>query len=159
MTTTVTHDKSPEQILGQIFSFFVHIVISLLVCGAIYMLMDFLNPKDFPALLTTCIIFIAAFLVAFLIHLTGRQTEAPAIWIAGVVWLLMVMVYVLELPTGPGRCENCTAVGKIVLTLFDMNKSSNLMDGAGRLIGTWPALAMVGYAMGAGRAMHRGAAE
>jgi hypothetical protein len=85
----------------------------------------------------------------------GRRTEAPAIWIAGVVWLLMVTVYVLELPTGPGRCENCTAVSKIFLTLFDMNQGSGLMNGAGRLWGTWPALSMIGYAFGASRALKR----
>jgi hypothetical protein len=155
VTSPVTTDKSPEQILGQIGSFFLHIILSLLVCGALYFVLDLVNPADLPGIVTTVLVFLLAFVVAYLIHMGGRRTEAPAIWIAGVVWLLMVTVYVLELPTGPGRCENCTAVSKIFLTLFDMNQGSGLMNGAGRLWGTWPALSMIGYAFGASRALKR----
>jgi hypothetical protein len=67
----------------------------------------------------------------------------------------MVIVYVLELPTGPGSCEHCTAVSKIWLTLFDLNTDSNLIGGAGRVIGTWPALAVIGYSVGAGLSQRR----
>jgi hypothetical protein len=40
-------------------------------------------------------------------------------------------------------------VSKIWLTLFDLTTDSNLVEGAGRVIGTWPALAMIGYSVGA----------
>src|SRR5580692_3354788 len=94
----ISTDKSPEQMALQITSFIVHILIAL----AVY--------------LGTLLVFVLPLAVAYFIHTSGRRTAAPAIWIAGVVWMLMVMVYVLELPTGPGRCENCTAVSKIGLT-------------------------------------------
>jgi lysylphosphatidylglycerol synthetase-like protein (DUF2156 family) len=154
-TAPIATDKSPEEILSQIASFFAQIIISLLAYGALVLILDAVNPLNMPAIITTLLVFAVAFTVAYLLHMNGRKTEAPSIWIAGVVWILMVTVYVLELPTGPGKCENCTAMSKIGLTLFDMVQGSNLMNGAGRLIGTWPALTMIGYAMGASRALKR----
>jgi hypothetical protein len=154
-TAPIATDKSPEEILSQIASFFAQIAISLLAYGALVLLLNLFNPVNMPALLTTLLVFLVTFTVAYLLHMNGRRTEAPAIWIAGVVWMLMVTVYVLELPTGPGKCEYCTAMGKIGLTLFDMVQGSNLMNGEGRLIGTWPALAMLGYAVGAAQALKR----
>jgi hypothetical protein len=154
-TAPISTDKSPEQIATQIFSFILHIIISLVVYLALFFVLSVVNPTDMPALVVTLLVFALTFVVAYLIHMGGRMTSAPAIWVAGVVWLLMVMVYVLELPTGPGKCEFCTATSKIGLTLFDMAQGSNLMNGEGRVIGTWPALAMIGYAIGARVALRR----
>jgi hypothetical protein len=151
----ISTDKSPEQMALQITSFIVHILISLAVYLGIFLVLTVINPTDMPAIFVTLLVFVLPLAVAYIIHTSGRRTAAPAIWIAGVVWLLMVMVYVLELPTGPGRCENCTAVSKITLTLFNMSQGSNLLNGEGRVIGTWPALAMVGYAIGASWGLRR----
>jgi hypothetical protein len=100
----ISTDKSPEQMALQITSFIVHILISLAVYLAIFLVLTIVNPTDIPAILVTLLSFVLPLAVAYMIHISGRRTAAPAIWIAGVVWLLMVMVYVLELPTGPGRC-------------------------------------------------------
>jgi hypothetical protein len=154
-TAPVTTDKSPEQILSQIGSFFAQIIISLLVYAALFFVLNLINPVDMPKLLITLLVFVVAFGVSYLLHMSGRRTEAPAIWIAGVVWMMMVTVYVLELPTGPGRCEYCSAMQKISLTLFNMFEGSNLMNGDGRLLGTWPALAMIGHAVGATYALRK----
>lgn len=154
-TAPISTDKSPEQIASQIVSFILHIIISLVVYLALFFVLSVVNPTDLPAILVTALIFILTFIVAYLIHMGGRVTAAPSIWMAGLVWLLMVVVYVLELPTGPGKCEFCTATSKIWLTLFDMAQGSNLLNGEGRVIGTWPALAMIGYAIGAKVALRR----
>jgi hypothetical protein len=150
---TLDLEKSPERMLRQAASFALHVFISLLVYATLFFLCSFLNtsnwPGDWPAIVATLLVTFVPFGVAYLIHLRGEPTSAPFIWIAGVVWLLMVTVYVLELPTGPGKCEHCTAVSKIWLTLFDLTTDSNLVEGAGRVIGTWPALAMIGYSVGA----------
>lgn len=154
-TAPISTDKSPEQIASQIISFVLHILISLAVYFALFLIMTVVNPADLPAVLVTVAVFVLDFVVAYIIHMGGRRTAARSIWIAGVVWLLMVVVYVLELPTGPGKCEFCTATSKIGLTLFDMAQGSNLMNGEGRIIGTWPALAMIGYSIGAAFGMRR----
>jgi hypothetical protein len=147
--------KTPELMFRQALSFCLHICLSLLIYAAIFFGISYFNPMDWPALATVLLVFVLPMVVAYGIHLRGTTTEAGHIWIAGVVWLLMVTVYVLELPTGPGSCEHCTAVSKIWLTLFDLNIDSNLISGAGRVVGTWPALAVIGYSIGAGLSLRR----
>lgn len=154
-TTPVQTDKSPEELLAQAGSFFFQALVALAIYAALIVALNLFDPVDMPKLAVTILVFVVSATVSFLLHMNGRRTEAPAIWIAGVVWLIMVMVYVLELPTGPGKCEHCTAIGKISLTLFTMSEGSDLMGGAGRLIGTWPALAMIGHSFGAAQAFKR----
>lgn len=155
VNTAVDARKTPELMFRQALSFCLHIFFSLLIYATIFAGISYFNPMDWPALATALLVFVLPLVVAFGIHLRGWTTEASHIWIAGVVWLLMVIVYVLELPTGPGSCEHCTAVSKIWLTLFDLNTDSNLISGAGRVVGTWPALAVIGYSIGAGLSLRR----
>jgi heme/copper-type cytochrome/quinol oxidase subunit 4 len=148
-------DKSLADIFRQAISFFVHIVLSLVVYALLMGIITLINPGAMPAVVTTVLVALVPMAVAFLIHLRLRKSSAPVIWIAGLLWLLMVMVYVLEMPTGPGKCQYCGAFAKIWFTLFSVTADSNLMAGEGRLIGTWPALAVIGYSFGARRAMKR----
>jgi hypothetical protein len=155
VNSTIDARKTPERMFRQALSFCLHIFLSLLIYAGIFLGITYFNPSDWPALATTLLVFVLPLVIGFGIHLRSTSTEAGHIWIAGVVWLLMVIVYVLELPTGPGSCEHCTAVSKIWLTLFDLNTDSNLIGGAGRVIGTWPALAVIGYSVGAGLSLRR----
>jgi hypothetical protein len=155
VNSTIDARKTPERMFRQALSFCLHIFLSLLIYAGIFLGITYFNPTDWPALATTLLVFVLPLVIGFGIHLRGTSTEAGHTWIAGVVWLLMVIVYVLELPTGPGSCEHCTAVSKIWLTLFDLNTDSNLIGGAGRVIGTWPALAVIGYSVGAGLSQRR----
>ncbi len=148
-------EKTPADVFHQATSFFVHIVISLVVYAVLIGAITLINPRTMPAVLTTAIVLLVPMAVGFLIHLRLRNSTAPTIWIAGVVWLLMVMVYVLEMPTGPGKCQYCGVIAKIWYTLFSVTADSNLMAGDGRVIGTWPALAVIGYSFGARRALKR----
>jgi len=71
------------------------------------------------------------------------------VWISGLLTFCIVCVWVLDLPTGPGLCENCGAVEKLYRTFFDIDHGSGLMAGDGLLVGTWIPLSMIGYAIGA----------
>jgi len=51
--------------------------------------------------------------------------------------------------TGPGLCEHCGALAKLIETLVTFNHPSGLLYGSGNALGTWPALANIGYALGA----------
>lgn len=55
----------------------------------------------------------------------------------------VMCVWVLDLPTGNGVCENCGALDKLWRTFFDTG------HGSGLLVGTWLPLSMIGYAVGA----------
>ncbi len=78
-----------------------------------------------------------------------QNHSAGYVWISGVVIFSVVCVWVLDLPTGNGLCENCGAVEKLWRTFFDIQHGSGL-DGrrwSGRH--SLDALSMLGYAFGA----------
>jgi hypothetical protein len=106
---------------------------------------DALNPK----LLATVLAFIVPMVGGFLIARHQQNDIAGYVWISGVVVFAVVCVWVLDLPTGNGLCENCGAVDKLWRTFFSIQNGSGLMAGDGLLAGTWIPLSMIGYAVGA----------
>jgi len=74
---------------------------------------------------------------------------AGHIWLAGLIWLLIVSLWILDMPTGPNACFECGATEKLTRTLFSFPRPSGLIDNNGPFFGTWPAAALFGYAIGA----------
>jgi hypothetical protein len=78
-----------------------------------------------------------------------RNEVASYVWISGLVFFSIVCVWVLDLPTGPGLCEDCGAIDKLWRTFFSIRHGSGLMAGDGLLFGSWIPSSMIGYAVGA----------
>ena len=154
-TEIVQGDKSPEELAAQVLSFFGHVLASLAVLALLVFAVTLSGAQSFSSLLMALLAFAVPAVAGYLIHLRLDRSAGPSIWIFGCIWLLIIAMYILQMPTAPGRCEFCGPVDKIWLTLFSPFHDSNLLDGQGRLIGTWPALAMFGYSFGAGLAMRR----
>ena len=106
---------------------------------------DSANPK----LLATVLSFLVPMIGGFFIARRQRNKVAGYVWISGVVFFSIICVWVLDLPTGPGLCENCGAIEKLWRTFFSINHGSGLMAGDGLLFGSWVPLSMIGYAIGA----------
>jgi hypothetical protein len=102
-----------------------------------------------PKLLGTALAFLFPLEGGFFIARKQRHVAARTTWISGLVTFALVSVWVLDLPTGIGLCNHCSAAEKLIRTFFDIAHGSGLMNGNGLLIGTWIPLAMVGYAAGA----------
>jgi hypothetical protein len=79
-----------------------------------------------------------------------RQDEmAMAVWLVGLIWILIIALWILDMPTGPNQCFQCDATEKLTRTLLSLPKPSGLIDNDGPFLGTWPAAALVGYSIGA----------
>ena len=102
-----------------------------------------------PKLLGTVLAFFVPMVGGFLIARSQQNDIAKYVWISGLVVFSVVCVWVLDLPTGNGLCENCGAVEKLWRTFFDIGNGSGLMGGDGLLYGTWLPLSMIGYSVGA----------
>jgi hypothetical protein len=74
---------------------------------------------------------------------------AASVWLLGLIWLLIISLWVLDMPTGPNQCFQCDATDKLTRTFFSIPRPSGLIDDDGPFIGTWPAAALVGYSIGA----------
>ncbi len=106
------------------------------------------NPKYLCTLLALLVPLIGGFMI---VKLRPDPTSEIAryVWISGLLFFSLVCVWVLDLPTGPGLCEHCGPLEKLLRTFFDVQNGSGLMGGDGLLVGTWVPLSMIGYAIGA----------
>jgi hypothetical protein len=85
-----------------------------------------------------------------------RQDEmATLVWLIGLIWVLIISLWILDMPTGPNACFQCDATEKLTRTFFSLPKPSGLIDDDGPILGTWPAAALIGYAIGARFALKR----
>jgi hypothetical protein len=103
--------------------------------------------------------FVIPFLVGNIFTRIKQNDMAPYTWLIGLIWFLIICLWILDMPTGPNQCYHCDASQKIYLTFFSLNEDSGLIDGQGRFVGTWPAVAFIGYGIGSGFALKRRSSE
>jgi hypothetical protein len=147
--------KSTSNLSSQAVSFFAHTLLALgswlvlMVVG--YALNPPAAPQSFILILSMLVPFIAGNIVT-----RFRQDEmATLVWLIGLIWLLIVSLWILDMPTGPNECFQCDATEKLTRTFFSLPQPSGLIDNDGPFIGTWPAAALLGYALGARLALRR----
>jgi len=153
-------DLAPNKTLGDLSRealwFSLHslaaVVVLAGVVGAIALARPDANAME-PKLFGTVLALLVPMAAGFLIARKQQNHIAGYVWISGLMVFSVVCVFVLDLPTGNGLCENCGAIEKLWRTFFDISRGSGLMSGDGLLIGTWVPLSMIGYAMGASYAI------
>lgn len=139
-----------SQLLGrQVLSFFLHAILALASWLALMLIGYAINPAGISQALILVLSMAVPLTVGFVVARIHPSEMAPAVWLLGSIWLMIVGLYVLDLPTGPGRCFQCGAMEKLSRTFFSLPDPSGLMDDDGPFLGTWPAAALVGYSIGA----------
>lgn len=155
MSTIPIQDRhvSRSHMVSEAVWFFLHALFALLAWGALMLAITFFRPESVPAALTLGLSFAFPFLVGYL-SVRKRPSDVAALtWLAGVIWLMIIGLWVLDMPTGPGECFRCGPADKLWRTFFSLTRDSGMIDGQGRFFGTWPAAAMIGYSIGARLAM------
>ncbi len=151
----VSQGKSAGDLGREALWFAIHTLIAVLILLVVVLAFwaahvdpDSTNPKYLCTGLALLVPLIGGFIM---VKMREDRTSAIAryVWISGLLFFSLVCVWVLDLPTGPGLCEHCGALGKLSRTFFDIQNGSGLMGGDGLLVGTWIPLAMIGYAIGA----------
>jgi ABC-type branched-subunit amino acid transport system permease subunit len=144
-----------SNLLQQALSFALHTLIAL---GAWFLLMlagYALNP---PSVSQSLILFLSILVPLFVGYLVTRfrQDEmATLVWLVGLILMMIMCLWVLDMPTGPNACFQCDATEKLSRTFFNMPKPSGLLDDDGPFLATWPAAALIGYSIGAAIAYRR----
>jgi hypothetical protein len=148
-------DDGGERLSRQAVSFFLHTILALSFWLALMLAGYALNPASVSQT-TVLLLSIAVPLIAgnFIARFYPEEM-ATHVWLLGLIWLLIVSLWILDMPTGPNACFECGATEKLTRTFFSLPKPSGLIDNNGPFFGTWPAAALVGYAVGARIAIHR----
>lgn len=146
---TDLEDQSSSDLSRQALSFLLHSLLALGSWMALMLLGYAINPVGVPQLVILLFSAAVPLVVAFLVARIYPAEMATLVWLLGLIWFLIVCLWVLGMPTGPNQCFHCEATEKLTRTFFSLPGPSGLIDNDGPFIGTWPAVALFGYSIGA----------
>jgi hypothetical protein len=148
----ISQDKTPGDLAREALWFLTHTLIAFVLLAIVVGVMSLNHPdpdSTSPKLLGTILALVAPMIGGFLLARIHHSNIASYVWISGLVIFSIICVWVVDLPTGNGLCQNCGAGEKLWRTFFTFSHGSGLMAGDGLLVGTWIPLSMIGYAIGA----------
>ncbi|MFZ0394173.1 MAG: hypothetical protein WCF17_00205 [Terracidiphilus sp.] len=148
-------DAGSEKLSGQVASFFIHAIIALASWAALMLAGYVLNPASASQLVILILSGLVPAVVGFFVVRAKPNEMAGHLWLLGLILVLIVGLWILDMPTGPNACMGCGATEKLTRTLFSYPSPSGLIDDNGPLFATWPAAALVGYSIGAKLALRR----
>jgi hypothetical protein len=147
--------KSSSKLLGQALSFFTHTILALGSWLALMLVGYALNPARVSQFLILILSLLVPLVVGNIVTRFRQDEMATLVWLIGLIWVLIISLWILDMPTGPNACFQCDATDKLTRTFFSLPKPSGLIDDDGPILGTWPAAALIGYAIGARFALKR----
>ena len=147
--------RIPLKLSRQAIWFFAHAVFAIGSWLALMALGYALNPSGISQLVILLLSFAVPLLVGFAVTLIRQDEMAALVWLVGLIWLLIISLWILDMPTGPNACLRCDATEKLMRTFFSLPQPSGLIDNDGPCLGTWPAAALVGYSIGARMALKK----
>lgn len=152
---TDEEDARSAKLSRQAGSFLIHTLLALATWVALMSMGYLLNPHGVPQWTVFLVSFAVPLGVGWAVTRFRQDEMAVTIWLVGLMWLLIVGLWVLDMNTGPNACFQCGAVDKLTRTFFSVPSPSGLLDDDGPFLGTWPALALIGYAVGAKLALRK----
>ncbi len=142
-------DVSSEKLSGQVASFFLHAIVALAAWAALMLAGYVLNPASASQLVILILSLLVPGIVGFFVVRAKPNEMAGHIWLLGLILMLVIALWLLDMPTGPNACLGCTATEKLTRSLFSIPSPSGLIDDNGPLFATWPAAALLGYSIAA----------
>lgn len=148
-------DDGTDKLSRQALSFALHTFIAV---GAwlLMMLAGYaLNPVSVSQVAVLALSLVVPLVAGNIVARIRPDEMAMHVWLVGLIWLLIVSLWVLDMPTGPNECYQCGATEKLARTLFSLPAPSGLIDDNGPFFGTWPAAALAGYSIGTRLALRK----
>ncbi len=143
-------EQTKEVTLGkQALSFFGHAALALCAWIALMLLGYAINPENVPQTIILTASVLVPLLLGFVVNRVRQSEMATAVWLLGMIWFMIVALWIVDMPTGPNQCFQCTLGEKLSRTFLSVPTPSGLMDDDGPFLATWPAAALIGYAIGA----------
>lgn len=148
-------EDASSRLSRQAVSFVVHILLALATWVLLMLLGYALNPQSASQLLILILSVAVPLAAGFAINRFRQDDMAPTIWLFGLIWMLILSLWILDMPTGPNQCLQCGATEKLTRTFFSLPSPSGLIDNDGPFFATWPCAALVGYSIGAKLALRK----
>lgn len=139
----------------QVLWVLIHCLIAIGSWALMMVAITFMHIDNVPPAITLALSFTVPFLAGNIFTRIKQNEMGPYTWLIGLIWFLIICLYILDMPTGPNQCFHCDASEKLYKTFLSLTEDSGLIDGEGRFIGTWPTVAFVAYGIGSGMALKR----
>ncbi len=139
----------------QAASFFAHALLAAGTWIALMLLGYAINPSNVPQSLILLLSIAIPLIVGFAVNHFRQAEMATLVWLFGLIWFMIVALWILDMPTAPNQCLNCSLSEKLTRTFFSVPGPSGLIDDDGPFLGTWPTAALLGYSIGARLALRR----
>jgi hypothetical protein len=152
-------DGNPSRLSTQIVWFLVHMLLALAAWMGLMLVGYALNPVGVPQTAILAASFLVPLLLGHIVTRIRQDEMATLVWLTGLIWMLLISLWVLDMPTGPNACLQCGATEKLVRTFFSIPLPSGLIDNDGPFLATWPAAALIGYSLGARLALKKRTVE
>jgi energy-coupling factor transporter transmembrane protein EcfT len=147
--------KDPSTLSNQAIWFFAHTALALGSWLLLMLVGYVVNPPGVSQLVILLLSLCVPLLVGFAFARVRQDEMAKSVWLIGLIWMLIISLWILDMPTGPNACFQCDATEKLTRTFFSLPRPSGLIDNDGPFFGTWPAAALLGYSIGARLALRR----
>jgi hypothetical protein len=152
-STNEPEDDEQQQtsttLIGQALRFILHTAVAIASWVGLMALGYAVNPAGVPQWTILALSLAVPLVVGLVVALIRPDEMATSVWLVGMIWFLIIGLWVLDMPTAPGACLQCDATEKLMRTFFSFPVPSGLIDNNGPFIGTWPAAALLGYSIGA----------
>ena len=143
-------DQRNETTLGkQAASFFGHALLALCAWTALMLLGYVVEPRNVPQTVILTASILIPLMLGLIVNRVRQSEMATAVWLLGVIWFMILALWIVDMPTGPNQCFQCTLGEKLSRTFFSLPSPGGLIDDDGPFLGTWPTAALIGYAIGA----------
>ena len=148
-------EKKPSKLSSQAVRFFLHTALAIGSWLVLMLLGYAFNPQGVPQFLILLISLLVPAMVGYAITRARQDEMALLVWLVGLIWMLIISLWILDKPTALNACFQCDATEKLTRTFFSWPRPSGLIDDDGPFLGTWPAAALLGYSIGARFAFKR----
>ncbi len=148
-------DQHIATLSGQALWVFLHTMMALGSWLALMLAGYALNPGNVPQWAILVLSAAVPLAVGLIVTRIRPDEMATVVWLIGVIWVLVFSLYLLDLPTGPNQCFQCTANEKLARAFLSLPRPSGLIDDDTPFLATWPAAALIGYSIGAKLGMRR----
>lgn len=142
-------EPRPRSLADQALWFVLHSLIALAAWGALMAAGYAINPAGVPQMAILALSLAVPLVVGALVMKFKQDEMATVVWLVGLIWILIIALWILDMPTGPNACFQCGATEKLTRTFLSLPRPSGLIDDDGPFLGTWPAAALIGYSIGA----------
>ena len=147
--------RSAPGLPQQATSFFAHALLAAGSWIALMLVGYAVNPPNVPQSRVLLLSIAIPLILGFAINHFRQAEMATLVWLLGLIWFMIVALWILDMPTTPNQCATCSLSEKLTRTFFSIPSPSGLLDDDGPFLGTWPAAALLGYSIGARLALRR----